>query len=70
MATRRWVERENSVEVAWGARLWDWRLNTDSFCLAAGPTARGDRTVVVRPGQNRCVRMRGEDHSGVAVESL
>jgi hypothetical protein len=58
-AARRWVVRERVVlvwevlwEVLWEVRLWDWRLNTDSFCMAAGHTAgETGRLVTVRAEQ-------------------
>ncbi|GGX72149.1 hypothetical protein GCM10010515_44440 [Streptomyces fructofermentans] len=34
-------------------RLWEVRLNTDSFCVAAECAARGDRTGGTRPGRTR-----------------
>ncbi|GAA5030895.1 hypothetical protein GCM10023335_71700 [Streptomyces siamensis] len=41
----------------WEVRLWEeLLLNTDSFCVAAGRAARGDRTMGDPSGQNRAVR--------------
>src|SRR3954471_13771388 len=41
----------------WEVRLWEeLLLNTDSFCVAAGHTARGDRTEGDPSGHNREVR--------------
>ncbi|GGN75465.1 hypothetical protein GCM10011579_055560 [Streptomyces albiflavescens] len=38
----------------WEVRLWgELLLNTDSFCVAAGRAARGDRTMGDPSGQNR-----------------
>jgi hypothetical protein len=41
----------------WEVRLWEeLLLNTDSFCVAAGRAARGDRTKGDPSGQNRAER--------------
>ncbi|GAA5212286.1 hypothetical protein GCM10023323_47590 [Streptomyces thinghirensis] len=47
-AARRWVVRD----AVWEVRLWGvLLLNTDSFCVAAGRAARGDRPAGGPAGQ-------------------
>ncbi|MGQ4445709.1 hypothetical protein ACN6LI_004466, partial [Streptomyces violaceoruber] len=49
--SRRCAVRREVWEVVWEVRLWGvLLLNTDSFCVATGCAARGDRSAGGRPG--------------------